>query len=56
MKIHISHLHAPLRMEFAPKIVSVDPYASCFQNKFPTKCDTQLPESNFKTHSGTLNM
>ncbi|WP_394910438.1 DUF6783 domain-containing protein [uncultured Robinsoniella sp.] len=36
-------------MEFVPKIVSVARNAFCFWNKFPTKYDTQLSESNYKT-------
>jgi hypothetical protein len=51
-KIHFCHLHAPLRGIFSPNSVSVAHYASFIGAKSPTKCDAQLSESNFQTHSG----
>ncbi|RGJ01491.1 hypothetical protein DXD79_19030 [Hungatella hathewayi] len=51
MKIHSCHLYAPLRGIFCPNSVSVAHYASFIGAKSPTKCDAQLSESNFQTHS-----
>ena len=51
LKIHSRHLHAPLRGIFGPNSVSVAHYASFIGAKSPTKCNVQLPESNFQTHS-----
>ncbi|WP_334303394.1 DUF6783 domain-containing protein [Blautia sp.] len=36
---------------FAPNSVNVSRYASLIRVKSPTKCDAQLAESNFQTHS-----
>ncbi|WP_334293916.1 DUF6783 domain-containing protein [Blautia marasmi] len=38
---------------FAPNSVNVARYASLIGIKSPTKCDAQLAESNFQTHSRT---
>ncbi|WP_394927637.1 DUF6783 domain-containing protein [uncultured Robinsoniella sp.] len=51
MKIHSCHLHAPLSGIFAPNSGYVARYAPFIRDKSPTKCDAQLPESNFKTRS-----
>ena len=51
LKIHSRHLHAPLCGIFAPNSVNVARYASLIGAKSPTKCDAQLTESNFQTHS-----
>ncbi|WP_394920954.1 DUF6783 domain-containing protein [uncultured Robinsoniella sp.] len=52
MKIHSHHLHAPLCGIFAPSGY-VARYAPFIRDKSPTKCDAQLPESNFKARSRT---
>ncbi|WP_394921234.1 DUF6783 domain-containing protein [uncultured Robinsoniella sp.] len=52
MKIHSCHQHASLSGIFAPNEGYVARYAPFIRNKSPTKCDAQLPESNFKTRSG----
>ena len=51
LKIHSRHLHAPLSGIFAPNSGYVARYAPFIRDKSPTKCDAQLPESNFKTRS-----
>ncbi|WP_394923775.1 DUF6783 domain-containing protein [uncultured Robinsoniella sp.] len=51
MKIHSCHLHAPLCGIFAPNSGYVARYAPFIRDKSPTKCDAQLPESNFKIRS-----
>ncbi|WP_394927510.1 DUF6783 domain-containing protein [uncultured Robinsoniella sp.] len=51
MKIHSCHLHAPLSGIFAPNSGYVARYAPFIRDKSPTKCDSPLPESNFKTRS-----
>ncbi|WP_394913916.1 DUF6783 domain-containing protein [uncultured Robinsoniella sp.] len=51
LKIHSRHLHAPLCGIFAPNSGYVARYAPFIRDKSPTKCDAQLPESNFKTRS-----
>ena len=51
LKIHSCHLHAPLSGIFAPNSGYVARYAPFIRDKSPTKCDAQLPESNFKTRS-----
>ncbi|MEQ2679196.1 DUF6783 domain-containing protein [Enterocloster citroniae] len=38
---------------FGPNSVSVAHYASFIGAKSPTKCNVQLSESNFQTHSST---
>ncbi|WP_432764206.1 DUF6783 domain-containing protein [Hungatella hominis] len=50
MKIHFCHLHAPFRGRFAPNSLNVAHYAALIRDKFPTKCDVHLTESNFQTH------
>ncbi|WP_394927566.1 DUF6783 domain-containing protein [uncultured Robinsoniella sp.] len=50
-KIHSCHLHAPLSGIFAPNSGYVARYAPFIRDKSPTKCDAQLPESNFKARS-----
>ena len=52
LKIHSRHLHAPLRGIFGPNSLNVAHYAAFIWAKSPTKCDVQLPESNFQTRSG----
>ncbi|WP_394917568.1 DUF6783 domain-containing protein, partial [uncultured Robinsoniella sp.] len=49
LKIHSRHLHAPLCGIFSPNSGYVARYAPFIRDKSPTKCDAQLPESNFKT-------
>ncbi len=51
LKIHSRHLHAPLRGIFGPNSLNVAHYAAFIWAKSPTKCDAQLPESNFQTRS-----
>ncbi|WP_395014330.1 DUF6783 domain-containing protein [Robinsoniella peoriensis] len=51
MKIHSCHLHAPLCGIFAPNSGYVARYAPFIRDKSPTKCDAQLPESNFRIRS-----
>ncbi|MHA9742149.1 DUF6783 domain-containing protein [Robinsoniella peoriensis] len=51
MKIHSRHLHAPLCGIFAPNSGYVARLSPFIRGKSPTKCDAQLPESNFKTRS-----
>ncbi|MBE7714741.1 MAG: hypothetical protein E7245_04790 [Enterocloster clostridioformis] len=51
LKIHSHHLYASLRGIFGPNSVSAAHYASFIGTKSPTKCDAQLAESNFQTHS-----
>ncbi|WP_394915961.1 DUF6783 domain-containing protein [uncultured Robinsoniella sp.] len=51
LKIHSRHLNAPLCGIFAPNsgyVVRLSPF---IRDKSPTKCDAQLPESNFKIRS-----
>ena len=52
MKIHFCHLHAPFRGRFAPNSLNVAHYAALIRNKFPTKCDVHLTESNFQKRPG----
>ncbi|WP_394916282.1 DUF6783 domain-containing protein [uncultured Robinsoniella sp.] len=47
LKIHSCHLHAPPCGRFAPNSGYVARYAPFIRDKSPTKCDAQLPESNF---------
>ncbi|WP_395028428.1 DUF6783 domain-containing protein [Robinsoniella sp.] len=47
-------LHPPLSGIFAPNSGYVARYAPFIRDKSPTKCDAQLPESNFKTRSGKI--
>ncbi|WP_334298409.1 DUF6783 domain-containing protein [[Clostridium] symbiosum] len=54
LKIAFCQLHAPLRGIFGPNSVSVAHYASLIRAKSPTKCDSQLAESNFKTDSSPV--
>ncbi|WP_394921859.1 DUF6783 domain-containing protein [uncultured Robinsoniella sp.] len=49
LKIHSRHLHAPLSGIFALNSGFVARCAPFIRDKSPTKCDVQLPESNFKT-------
>ena len=51
LKIHSDNLHAPLCGIFGSNSVNVARYASLIGTKSPTKCDAQLAESNFQTHS-----
>ena len=51
LKIHSDNLHAPLCGIFPPNSVNVARYASLIRVKSSTKCDAQLAESNFQTHS-----
>ena len=55
LKIHSRHLHAPLCGIFGPNSLNVAHYAAFIWAKSPTKCDAQLPESNFQTRSRTAN-
>ena len=55
LKIHSDNLHATLCGIFAPNSVNVARYASLIGIKSPTKCDAQLAESNFQTHSSLNN-
>ncbi|WP_394924852.1 DUF6783 domain-containing protein [uncultured Robinsoniella sp.] len=54
LKIHFRHLHAPLCGIFVPNSGYVARYAPFIRDKSPTKCDGQLPESNFQTRANTL--
>ena len=51
LKIHSDNLHSPLCGIFGFNSVNVARYASLIGTKSPTKCDAQLAESNFQTHS-----
>ncbi len=50
-KIYSHNVHVPLRGIFGPNSVNVARYASLIGSKSPIKCDAQLAESNFQTHS-----
>ena len=54
LKIHSRHLHAPLCGIFGPNSGYIARYAPFIWPKSPTKCNAQLPESNFQTRSRKL--
>ncbi|WP_416389845.1 DUF6783 domain-containing protein [Robinsoniella peoriensis] len=54
--MHSCHLHAPLCGIFAPNSGCVARYAPFIRDKSPTNCDAQLPESNFKTRSRSIEL
>ncbi|WP_394912187.1 DUF6783 domain-containing protein [uncultured Robinsoniella sp.] len=56
LKIHSFHLHAPLSGTFAKNSGYVARYAPFIRDKSPTKCDAQLPESNFKKSSSIMDL
>ncbi|MHA9738478.1 DUF6783 domain-containing protein [Robinsoniella peoriensis] len=53
LKSHSRHLHAPLCGIFAQYSGYVARYMPFIRDKSPTKCDAQLPESNFQTRSNS---
>ncbi|WP_394914266.1 DUF6783 domain-containing protein [Robinsoniella sp.] len=55
LKIHSRHLHVPLCGIFAPNSGYVARYVPFIRDKSPTKCDAQLPESNYQTRSRACN-
>ena len=54
LKIHSRHLHAPLCGIFGPNSGYIARYAPFIWPKSPTKCNAQLPESNFQTRSSEM--
>ena len=53
LKIHSSHLHAPLCGIFGSNSGYIARYAPFILPKAPTNCDIHLAESNFQTRSSS---